>query len=72
MGRAKAKPQRYPKRRTRRNCDMPVVGVLTALAGWVTEIVADLPDEEDADEDGRFFGGGLNSEQNVRSVGCLL
>ncbi|RSH89598.1 hypothetical protein EHS25_002149 [Saitozyma podzolica] len=25
---------------------------------------ADLPDEEDADEDGRFFGGGLNSEQN--------
>jgi hypothetical protein len=52
---------------------MPVVSTLTALVRWNAEIVADLPDEEDADEDGRFFGGGLNSEQNVRpSVGSSL
>lgn len=44
---------------------MPVVSTLSALARRVTELVADLPDEDDADEDGRFFGGGLNSEQNV-------
>jgi hypothetical protein len=65
MGRAKARLQRYPKRRKRTNCVMPVVSTLSALARRVTELVADLPDEDDADEDGRFFGGGLNSEQNV-------
>jgi hypothetical protein len=67
MERAKVEPQQSARKRKKKKWPMLQV----SLVSWMTVRKADSIDEPDndvgdEDEDGRFFGGGLNTEQQVR------
>ena len=67
MGKAKAKLRLLVRKRKRLN--MPQVSLATPAITAPTDST-DAPDVDDEmeDEDGRFFGGGLNNEQQVSGL----
>jgi hypothetical protein len=69
MGKGKAKPRLWAKKRRKSN----MLQVSSATRYLTPADSIDVPDVDDGmeDEDGRFFGGGLNNEQQVSCLSLI-